>query len=73
MVKIDSSKLTPFENCNGVNRAFWSMKSAYLDLVEIQEELRGKKDYSTADKVRKVMSTLEDGYSHRLGKIQDKS
>lgn len=73
MVKIDSSKLTPFENYNGVNRAFWSMKSAYHELAKVQEELRSNKDYEAADKVRKVMSTLEDGYSLRLGKIQDKS
>ena len=73
MTRIDSSKLTPYENRLGVNLAYWSMKSAYTELSSIQEELRASKNYELSDKVRQVMVLLDRGYSYRLGSIKENS
>ena len=69
MSEINSTKLTPFENNSGVNLAYLSIKQAYVELTQVQEELRSKKEYTLSDKVREILNTLERGYSYRMGPI----
>lgn len=72
MSGINSTKLSPSENHSGVNLAYWSIKQAYMELTQIREELRSKKEYTLSDKLREVMATLEGGYSYRMGSILTK-
>ena len=72
-VTIPSSLLTADENYRGVNLAYLSLKAAYLELEDIQQSLRGEKNYTLSDKVRDVMEVLDRGYSYRLGNIKGDS
>lgn len=70
-VKINSARLSPFENYAGVNAAFWCLKAAHHDLRILCDELRSKGEYELSDKIRSTMGVLAHGYEYRLGKIQD--
>jgi hypothetical protein len=70
-VKINSARLSPFENYSGVNAAFWSLKAVHHDLRVLCDELRSKGEYELSDRIRSTMGVLAHGYEYRLGKIQD--
>lgn len=72
MSELNSTKLSSFENYSGVNLAYSSIKQAYVELTQVQKELRSKKEYTLSDKVREVMTTLELGYSYPMGSILTK-
>lgn len=69
-VRINSDKLSPFENYTGVNAAFWALKAAHHDLGDLCDELRSRGEYELSDRLRFTMGILARGYEYRLGKIQ---
>ena len=71
VVKIPSEKLSPSECFSGVNRAYWTLKYAYINLETIQEQLRAEANYELSDKLRDILKEIERAYSYKLGNIKD--
>jgi hypothetical protein len=64
MIKIDSTRLTAYQNFYGLNAVVYSAKDTYYKTTEVWKESRQREDYTTADKLRGILRDLEWSLIH---------